>query len=137
MRIRPSVTAGVPRWDAENCIHATSKHSIAIAPPEGSQAYKSGDRGQTYSFSRVFDEHTAQEEYYGATAAPLVGRGGGGLSGVVLPRALGAGGAHVGAARRCRCPEHAAKPPPPRSPPRPSPALPRCATCCATRGTTA
>ncbi len=73
VRIRPGVTAGAPRWDAENCIHATSKYSIAIAPPEGSQAYKSGDRGQTYSFTRVFDEHTAQTEYYEATAAPLVG----------------------------------------------------------------
>ncbi|PRW57364.1 Kinesin KIF19 [Chlorella sorokiniana] len=72
VRIRPGVTAGAPRWDAENCIHATSKYSIAIAPPEGSQAYKSGDRGQTYSFTRVFDEHTAQTEYYEATAAPLV-----------------------------------------------------------------
>lgn len=74
VRIRPGVTAGAPRWDTENCIHATSRYSIAIAPPEGSQAYKSGDRGQTYSFTRVFDEHTVQTEYYEATAAPLVGR---------------------------------------------------------------
>lgn len=80
VRIRPSVTAGAPAprtvtaADAarENCVHATSRHSIAIAPPEGSQAYKSGDRGQTYSFSRVFDRDTPQEEYYEATAAPLV-----------------------------------------------------------------
>ena len=72
VRIRPSVTAGAPRWDAQNCIHATSKYSIAIAPPEGSQAYKSGDRGQTYSFSRVFEAETGQDEYYNATAAPLV-----------------------------------------------------------------
>lgn len=72
MRIRPSVTAGAPRWDAENCIHATSKHSVAIAPPEGSQAYKAGDRGQTFAFTRVFDAGTPQDEYYAATAAPLV-----------------------------------------------------------------
>lgn len=74
VRIRPSVTAGAPRWDAENCIHATSAHSVAIAPPEGSQAYKAGDRGQTYSFSRVFDAGTPQDAYYDATAAPLVRR---------------------------------------------------------------
>lgn len=78
VRIRPSVTAGdphakgQPRWEPENCVHATSKHSIAIAPPEGSQAYKSGDRGQTYSFSRVFERATGQAEYYEHTAAPLV-----------------------------------------------------------------
>lgn len=73
VRIRPSVTAGAPRWDAENCIHATSAHAIAIAPPEGSQAYKSGDRGQSYAFTRVFDAATQQHEYYASTAAPLVG----------------------------------------------------------------
>jgi hypothetical protein len=84
VRIRPSVTAGAPhpgappqqakgpRWEPENCVHATSKYSIAIAPPEGSQAYKSGDRGQTYSFSRVFECATSQAEYYEHTAAPLV-----------------------------------------------------------------
>lgn len=72
VRIRPSVTEGAPRWDAENCIHASSRASIAIAPPEGSAAYKSGDRGQTYSFTRVYDEHTSQEDYFEGTAAPLV-----------------------------------------------------------------
>ena len=72
VRIRPSVTEGAPRWDAENCIHASSRASIAIAPPEGSAAYKSGDRGQTYSFTRVYDEHTSQEDYFQGTAAPLV-----------------------------------------------------------------
>lgn len=81
MRIRPSVTSGAPAPKGasaadlarENCVHATSRHSIAIAPPEGSQAYKSGDRGQTYSYTRVFDRDTPQEEYYESTAAPLVG----------------------------------------------------------------
>lgn len=80
VRIRPSAVAAgghapVPTPDAallENCIHATSRHSIAIAPPEGSQAYKAGDRGQTYAFSRVFEAGTSQAEYYEATAAPLV-----------------------------------------------------------------
>lgn len=80
VRIRPSVTPGAPAPKGasaadlarENCVHATSRHSIAIAPPEGSQAYKSGDRGQTYSFTRVFDRDTPQDEYYEATAAPLV-----------------------------------------------------------------
>lgn len=89
VRIRPSVTPGAPAPKGasaadlarENCVHATSRHSIAIAPPEGSQAYKSGDRGQTYSFTRVFDRDTPQDEYYEATAAPLVGagRGAGGV----------------------------------------------------------
>ena len=72
VRIRPTVTAGTPRWDADTCVHATSRYSIAIAPPEGSQAYKSGDRGQAYSFTRVFDSDTAQADYFEGTAAPLV-----------------------------------------------------------------
>ena len=93
VRIRPTITAttttaaatvstaarAAPRWEAaaggEDCIHATSKHSIAIAPPEGSQAYKSGDRGgQTYAFTRVFPPDTPQQDYYEHTAAPLVRR---------------------------------------------------------------
>eukprot|EP00887_Chlorella_sp_A99_P004608 scaffold4.g4608.t1 len=75
VRIRPSVTAGAPRpagGALEDCVHAASAHSIAIAPPERSQAYRAGDRGQTYSFTRVFDASTGQTEYYEATAAPLV-----------------------------------------------------------------
>ncbi|PSC76545.1 Kinesin KIF19 [Micractinium conductrix] len=76
VRIRPSVTTGapVPAGDAarENCVHATSRHSLAIAPPEGSQAYKSGDRGQTYAFTRVFDSDTPQDTYFESTTAPLV-----------------------------------------------------------------
>lgn len=34
--------------------------------------YKNGDRGQTYSFSRVFNEDTAQEQFFQATAQPMV-----------------------------------------------------------------
>lgn len=40
------------------------------------QAYKNGDRGQTYSFTRVFDEDTPQQEYFDSTAAPLVSAAG-------------------------------------------------------------
>jgi hypothetical protein len=78
---------GAPRWDADTCVHATSKYSIAIAPPEGSQAYKSGDRGQAYSFTRVFDSDTAQADYFEGTAAPLVRTGGWawGAGGWLLP----------------------------------------------------
>ena len=73
VRIRPTVTDGAPKWDSdENCIHASSKHALAIAPPEGSIAYRSGDRGQTFSFSQVFDSSTSQEQYYAATAGPLI-----------------------------------------------------------------
>lgn len=72
MRIRPSLQHGVPSWSKENCIHAVSASTVAIAPPESSQGYRNGDRGQTYNFTRVFNEHTAQEEYFQATAAPLV-----------------------------------------------------------------
>ncbi|KAL0031011.1 hypothetical protein WJX79_008907 [Trebouxia sp. C0005] len=72
MRIRPSMQHGIPSWSKENCIHAVSGSTVAIAPPEASQGYKNGDRGQTYNFTRVFNEHTAQEEYFQATAAPLV-----------------------------------------------------------------
>lgn len=66
------MTDSAPLWDSENCIHASSKHSLAIAPPEGSLAYRSGDRGQTFSFTQVFDAETTQEQYYIATAGPLV-----------------------------------------------------------------
>jgi Kinesin motor domain len=72
VRIRPPFTEGTPRWGAENCIHASSRHGLAIAPPETSLAYKNGDRGQTYSFTRVFDDSTSQEDYYNGTAAPIV-----------------------------------------------------------------
>ena len=72
MRIRPSLQHGVPSWSKENCIHAVSGSTVAIAPPDSSQGYRNGDRGQTYNFTRVFNEHTAQEEYFQATAAPLV-----------------------------------------------------------------
>lgn len=72
VRIRPPVTKGVPRWDEENCIHATSRHHLAIAPARGSAAYAAGDRGQTYAFSAVFDETTSQESYYDEVAKPLV-----------------------------------------------------------------
>ncbi|RMZ55937.1 hypothetical protein APUTEX25_004361 [Auxenochlorella protothecoides] len=72
VRIRPPITAGAPRWDSENCIHATSRHGLAIAPPPGSAAYAAGDRGQTYAFSAVFDEHTSQADYYAATTDALV-----------------------------------------------------------------
>lgn len=74
VRIRPPVAAGAPAWDAENsdCIHASSAHSLAIAPPESSLAYRSGDRGQTFSFTRVFDAATSQGEYYASSVQPLV-----------------------------------------------------------------
>lgn len=72
MRIRPPLQHGVPSWSKENCIHAVSGSTVAIAPPENSQGYRNGDRGQTYNFTRVFNEHTGQEEYFQSTAAPLV-----------------------------------------------------------------
>ena len=72
VRIRPPLQAGLPRFSKDNCIHAASGCSIAIAPPETSQGYKFGDRGQTYNFSRVFRETTSQQEYFTATAAPMV-----------------------------------------------------------------
>lgn len=77
VRIRPTTTdnaavAAPPVWDAANCIHASSQHTLAIAPPEGSMSYKSGDRGQTFVFSQVFEAATTQEEYFSGTAAPLV-----------------------------------------------------------------
>ena len=73
MRIRPPLQHGMPSWSKENCIHAVSGSTVAIAPPESSQGYKNGDRGQTYNFTRVFNEHTGQEQYFQSTAAPLVG----------------------------------------------------------------
>ena len=78
VRIRPTATnnaainASTSHWDAENCIHAAAKHTLAIAAPEGSMAYKAGDRGQTFTFSQVFEAETTQEEYFSATAAPMV-----------------------------------------------------------------
>ncbi|KAK9805478.1 hypothetical protein WJX72_000545 [[Myrmecia] bisecta] len=72
VRIRPPMAKGLPRWSKENCIHALSSCSVAIAPPESSQGYKNGDRGQTYTFSRVFGADTSQQDYFEATAAPMV-----------------------------------------------------------------
>ena len=99
VRIRPPHSRGVPRWSKQQCVHALSSCSLAIAPPEESQGcvglpaaqflsmqvpmrhveehacppprYKNGDRGQTYNFSRVFGEDTGQEAFFGATAAPM------------------------------------------------------------------
>lgn len=34
--------------------------------------YKNGDRGQSYSFSRVFGEDTTQEQFFQASAQPMV-----------------------------------------------------------------
>jgi len=34
--------------------------------------YKTGLRGKTYNFSRVFDGKTTQEAYFDATAGPMV-----------------------------------------------------------------
>ncbi|BDA50338.1 probable Kinesin-like protein KIF22 at N-terminal half [Coccomyxa sp. Obi] len=71
VRIRPTRSKNVP-WSKENCIHALSTCSLAMAPPEESQGYKNGDRGQTYNFSRVFGEDTAQEQFFQASAQPMV-----------------------------------------------------------------
>jgi hypothetical protein len=37
VRIRQTVTNGTPKWSKENCIHALSTCSLAMAPPEESQ----------------------------------------------------------------------------------------------------
>eukprot|EP00884_Botryococcus_braunii_P003070 jgi/Botrbrau1/12764/Bobra.0238s0003.1 len=71
VRIRPS-SQNLPTWAKENCIHALSACSLAIAPPEDSQGYKNGDRGQTYTFSRVFSGDTMQEQFFQTTAGPMV-----------------------------------------------------------------
>ena len=74
VRIRPSNTEGAPTLLSTGsvCVHAASRHALAIAPPETSQAYKAGDRGQTYAFTRVFEASTSQEEYYQSSARPLI-----------------------------------------------------------------
>eukprot|EP00873_Tetraselmis_striata_P027299 jgi/Tetstr1/447563/TSEL_034942.t1 len=72
LRIRPSEVVAAPRWRGQLCIHATAKDAIAIAAPEGSQGYKNGDRGQSYTFSQVFGPDTDQDEYFQATTAPMV-----------------------------------------------------------------
>ncbi|KAK9917104.1 hypothetical protein WJX75_000928 [Coccomyxa subellipsoidea] len=71
VRIRPTCSKDVPRWSKENCIHALSTCSLAMAPPEESQGYKNGDRGQTYNFSRVFGDDTGQEQFFQASAQPM------------------------------------------------------------------
>lgn len=43
-----------------DCIHAVGSCSIAISAPEGSAAYKTGERGGTYTFSRVAGPATTQ-----------------------------------------------------------------------------
>ena len=74
VRIRPTYVEDKKEdgTDIVDCIHASSKHSLAIAPPENSMAYRSGDRGQTFSFTRVLDASTTQAEYFNVTAASLV-----------------------------------------------------------------
>ena len=37
-----------------------------------SHRYKTGLRGKTYNFSRVFDGKTTQDAYFDATAGPMV-----------------------------------------------------------------
>jgi hypothetical protein len=54
------------------CIHAVGACSISISAPEGSQAYKTGERGGMYSFSRVCNPVTTQQNFFEGTAAPLV-----------------------------------------------------------------
>lgn len=38
----------------------------------GDGRYKNGDRGQTYNFSRVFGDDTGQEQFFQASAQPMV-----------------------------------------------------------------
>ena len=54
------------------CIHACSNNSLITVPPEESNAYKSGERSQTFNFTKVMDANTSQEYYFESTAAPLV-----------------------------------------------------------------
>ena len=54
------------------CIHAVGACSISISAPEGSQAYKTGERGGMYSFSRVSGPTTTQANFFEGTTAPLV-----------------------------------------------------------------
>lgn len=73
VRIRPPLAKILPNSGTEQqCIHASSERSVAIVPPESSQCYKNGETGQTFSFSRVFDASTSQEDYFDATAACMV-----------------------------------------------------------------
>ncbi|KAK3246715.1 hypothetical protein CYMTET_43762 [Cymbomonas tetramitiformis] len=74
-RIRPALTStksSTESVDAIECLHAISSSTIVIAAPEGSLGYKNGERGSSYSFSRVFAPQTEQEEFFQDTAAPLV-----------------------------------------------------------------
>jgi len=54
------------------CINAVGACSISISAPEGSQAFKTGERSGTYSFSRVCGPSTTQGNFFEGTAAPLV-----------------------------------------------------------------
>ena len=57
---------------ASSCLRTIGACNVAIVPPEGSQAHKSGDHGGTYAFTRVWGPSTTQANFFEGTAAPLV-----------------------------------------------------------------
>lgn len=66
-------TGGVGNaFNRGECIHAVGSCSVSIAAPEGSQAYKTGERGGMFSFSRVCGPATTQANFFEGTVAPLV-----------------------------------------------------------------
>ena len=67
-----AAAAAVVAATGAECIHAVGACSISISAPEGSQAYKTGERGGMYSFSRVSGPRTEQGNFFEGTAAPLV-----------------------------------------------------------------
>ena len=75
VRIRPQAgveDAALSGAHGQQCMYASSDCTLVMAPPEDSLAYKNGDRGQTFTCSRVFGPQTSQCEYYSATTEPLV-----------------------------------------------------------------
>jgi hypothetical protein len=74
VRIRPlNVEPGPSGATEGSCLESSSETALTVVPPEGSQAFKSGDRQlHRFSFTRVYDQLTTQQQYFEGTAAPLV-----------------------------------------------------------------
>ena len=60
--------------DREPCLHGVGLRSLALVPPEDSNAFKAGESGSQYTFSRVFGSSTTQQQLFHEVCEPVCGR---------------------------------------------------------------
>ena len=53
------------------CLHGVGLRSLALVPPKESNAFKSGESGSQYSFSRVFGSNTDQNRLFREVCEPV------------------------------------------------------------------